>query len=170
MPYELWSDAVSGNPRMSVVEPPVTVKASILEVQNLQKRFRRSRAKGASKSDASVYAVRGISLRVGVGEALGLVGETGSGKTTVGRCVVGLETATAGLIRVRGRDIGSLGRRDHQLLRRDVQMVFQDPHSSLNPRMTVRSTIEEPLRLLAGAGRELRRKETSEIPRGGRVV
>jgi oligopeptide transport system ATP-binding protein len=94
-----------------------------------------------------VRAVDGVSLTVDQGEVLGLVGESGSGKSTLGRCVVRLVPVTSGDVRISGRDIAGLSRRRLRPLRRDFNIVFQDPASSLNPRMTVADIVREPLRL-----------------------
>jgi oligopeptide transport system ATP-binding protein len=94
-----------------------------------------------------VRAVDGVSLTVGPNEVVGLVGESGSGKSTLGRCVTRLVPITAGTVRINGRDIGHLSRRALRPLRRDFNIVFQDPSSSLNPRMTVAEIVSEPLRL-----------------------
>jgi len=94
-----------------------------------------------------VRAVDGVSLTVGTGEVLGLVGESGSGKSTLGRCVTRLVPITSGTVTINGTDVSRLGRRSLRPLRRDFNIVFQDPASSLNPRMTVADIIAEPLRL-----------------------
>jgi oligopeptide transport system ATP-binding protein len=94
-----------------------------------------------------VRAVDGVSLSVAPGEVVGLVGESGSGKTTLGRCVTRLVPITSGSVRINGVDISTLSRRRLRPLRRDFNIVFQDPASSLNPRMTVADIIGEPLRL-----------------------
>lgn len=96
---------------------------------------------------ASVRAVDGVSLRIERGMALGLVGESGCGKSTLGRAVVGLERATSGTIFIDGKNTAELTPPERRAMRRRVQMIFQDPYASLNPRMTVGRTIAEPLRL-----------------------
>jgi oligopeptide transport system ATP-binding protein len=107
----------------------------VLEVVDLVKHF------------GPVRAVDGVTLTVGSGEVVGLVGESGSGKSTLGRCVTRLVPVTGGGVRINGRDIARLSRRRLRPLRRDFNIVFQDPSSSLNPRMTVADIIGEPLRL-----------------------
>ncbi|RCV52207.1 ABC transporter ATP-binding protein [Marinitenerispora sediminis] len=95
----------------------------------------------------AVRAVRGVSLRVDPGEVLGLVGESGSGKSTVGRCAAALQHPTSGTVHIAGRDVTGLPARRLRPLRRDFSIVFQDPASSLDPRMTVGDSVAEPLRM-----------------------
>ncbi len=118
------------------------MSGALLEAENLAMEFRQRRGGGAAR----VQAVRGVSFTLGQGEILGLVGETGSGKTTVGKCVVRLLDPSAGTVRFDGQDITRVHRRKLRHLRARMQMVFQDPYSSLDPRMTVEQIVAEPLR------------------------
>jgi ABC-type glutathione transport system ATPase component len=99
-----------------------------------------------------VEVLHGISLDVRSGETVGLVCESGSGKTTLGRAVLGLAPVTGGGIRFQGRTISGLGKADRRALSKDLQVVFQDPYTSLNPAMTVNDILTEPL-IVAGASR-----------------
>jgi oligopeptide transport system ATP-binding protein len=120
--------------------------APVLEVVDLKKHFTVGNTLIPGKS-GTVYAVDGVSFSLAPGEILGLVGESGSGKSTVGNCILRLVDPTDGLIRLKGRDITHLSRRQLRPLRRELHMVFQDPYSSLNPRMTCGQIVGEPLRL-----------------------
>ena len=92
-----------------------------------------------------IRAVDGVSFDLGAGQTLGLVGESGSGKTTVGRAILRLTTAAAGTVRFDGHDVLHAGAAELRQLRRQMQIVFQDPAGSLNPRMRIRDIIAEPL-------------------------
>jgi oligopeptide transport system ATP-binding protein len=128
--------------------------APALEVVDLVKHY--PARGGGLRSRATVHAVDGVSFVLERGEILGLVGESGSGKSTVANCVLRLVEPTAGTIRLNGTDITYLSRRQMRPLRRDLHMVFQDPYSSLNPRMTCGDIVGEPLRLHGIArGRDL---------------
>ncbi len=103
--------------------------------------------RSVTRKDATVQAVDGVSFDIRRGETLGLVGESGCGKTTTGRCLLRLETPTGGRIRFEGQDVATLGGTGAAAYRRRVQAVFQDPFSSLNPRMSVGDIISEPIRI-----------------------
>jgi oligopeptide/dipeptide ABC transporter ATP-binding protein len=113
--------------------------APILQVVNLVKWFH--------SQGHTVHAVNGVSFEVGTGETVAVVGESGCGKTTTARCVLRLTDASSGQILFRGEDITKRSKGAFRPLRRDVQMVFQDPNGSLNPSMSVRQTLREPLKL-----------------------
>ncbi|MGX5654260.1 ATP-binding cassette domain-containing protein [Geodermatophilus nigrescens] len=109
-----------------------------------------------------VRVLKGISLQIGAGETLGLVGESGSGKTTLGRAILGLAPVTGGEIRLDGRVVSNLGKRERRALSRDVQVVFQDPYTSLNPAMTVGDILTEPL-LVTGSSRADARRRVRDL-------
>ncbi|MFJ9406029.1 ABC transporter ATP-binding protein [Streptomyces sp. NPDC101393] len=116
----------------------------ILEIRDLVKHYPLTRGIVIRKQVGAVKAVDGVSFTLHKGETLGIVGESGCGKSTVAKTLVGLERPTAGQIRYRGEDISTLSGRALKAVRRNIQMVFQDPYTSLNPRMTVGDIVGEP--------------------------
>ncbi len=117
----------------------------ILRVRNLVKNFDVRGSRGLRSVKRTVQAVSDVSFEVKPGETLGLVGESGSGKTTVGRCVLRLIEPTEGSIEFQGRELVGMPVRELRSLRREMQIVFQDPYASLDPRLTVGASISEPL-------------------------
>lgn len=133
-------------------------KKPILEVQNLKTYFPiRKGIFGISKS--FVKAVDDVSFKVYPGETIGLVGESGCGKTTLGRAILRLVEPTDGKVIFEGRDISQIGKREIRRLRRDMQIIFQDPYSALNPRITIGEIIMEPMRLHKVLDNNKERKE-----------
>ena len=124
---------------------PAAAERPLLQVEDLHKHYQISA--GILGGSHTVRAVNGVSLSIRRGETLGLVGESGCGKSTLGRTLVRLEEPTSGRVVLEGTDIASLRRAELKTFRRRIQIVFQDPYSSLNPRMSVRSILSEPLRL-----------------------
>lgn len=129
----------------------------ILEVQKVKKYFRVGRGE-------NLRAVDNVSFHVHKGETFGLVGESGCGKSTIGRTIIRLYDATAGKVLFKGRDVHGQNRQQMQQFRREVQMIFQDPYASLNPRMTVEDIVAEGLDIhrLVGSKSE-RRKRVQEL-------
>jgi oligopeptide/dipeptide ABC transporter ATP-binding protein len=137
---------------------PETNGSTLLEVRHIKKYF--PIKKGVLQREmARVHAVDDVTFGVREGETLGLVGESGCGKSTLGRTIVRLLQPTAGDVVFQGRSIGKLGARALRPLRREMQMVFQDPYASLNPRKRVGSIIGDPMRIhKVGDGRERKRR------------
>ena len=123
------------------------------------------RAGVLSRVKGHVRAVDGVDLTIRRGRTLGLVGESGSGKTTVGRTILRLIPATAGSVVFDGQDVFDLGPAGLRALRRRMQIIFQDPASSLNPRMTVGGIVGEPLKVHSGLGRRARRDRAADLLR-----
>ncbi|MCP5150422.1 MAG: dipeptide ABC transporter ATP-binding protein [Ectothiorhodospiraceae bacterium] len=123
----------------------------LVEVTGLRKHFALTRGVGFVKETRVVHAVDGVDLTIRRGQTLGLVGESGCGKTTTGRLLLRLLEPTEGTIRFGGEEIQTLDGDAMRALRRKMQIIFQDPYSSLNPRMTVQEIIAEPL-LIHGVG------------------
>jgi oligopeptide transport system ATP-binding protein len=133
----------------------------LVEVSHLVKRFVRGR--GLFRKGMPVAAVDDVSFSIDQGETFGLVGESGSGKTTTGRCILRLVEPTSGAVRFRGEDVLGFSRARMRAARRDMQIVFQDPYSSLNPRMRARQIVEEPLIIHSLGDRTSRRERVAEL-------
>jgi nickel transport system ATP-binding protein len=114
----------------------------LLEVRGVEKRYRRG---GLFGRQEPVPVLRGVDLTLGEGESLGLIGRSGSGKSTLGRIVLGLERPDAGMVLFQGRNLHDLPEADRRHVRRDLQVVFQDTHSALNPRLRIGASVAEPL-------------------------
>jgi len=134
----------------------------LLNVKNLRKKFPVSHS-FLGKPKTFVHAVSDVSLTVGEGEIVGLVGESGCGKSTLGRLILKLIQADSGQIEFQGRDITPYSVKQMRPLRRDMQIVFQDPYASLNPRMTIGSTITEPLAIHKIVPRKQRQERAIEL-------
>src|SRR5438067_4976380 len=133
----------------------------LVEVSHLVKEFARNA--GLFRSGTRVAAVDDVSFTVEEGETFGLVGESGSGKTTTGRCMLRLIEPTSGEVRFRGENVLAFSRTRMREARRDMQIVFQDPYSSLNPRMRAAAIVEEPLVIHKLGTRAARRERVAEL-------
>jgi peptide/nickel transport system ATP-binding protein len=129
----------------STPDSPAGTEAPVVEVEGLTIRFPVGRAGFWGRTILEVHAVEDVTFSIAKGETLGLVGESGSGKTTTGRAVLRRIPPTSGTVRFHGRDISALQGEELRKLRRHMQLVFQDPYASLNPRMTVLQLVAEPL-------------------------
>ena len=140
----------------------------LLEVTDLVKHFPIHDGLLFDRMAGAVRAVDGVSFSIRPGETLGLVGESGCGKSTLARTILQLLEPTSGSVKFMGREIAGIGRRDLRPIRRDMQMIFQDPYASLNPRKRVGQIIGDPLKLHGLAtGRELRRRSEELLDRVG---
>jgi peptide/nickel transport system ATP-binding protein len=134
---------------------------ALLEVKSLVKHF--SRKQGLFQKPSVVRAVDDVTFTIEEGEMFGLVGESGSGKSTTGRCILRLIEPTSGEVRFRGEDVLGFSTSRMRLARRDMQIIFQDPFSSLNPRMRVGDIVEEPLVIHKLGAKEERRARVAEL-------
>ncbi len=132
----------------------------LLQVEHLVKEFSRG---GFLRRGPGVRAVDDVSFEISKGETFGLVGESGSGKTTTGRCILRLIEPTSGQVTFDGRDVLGLGASDLRSARRNFQIVFQDPYSSLNPRMRVGDIVEEPLIIHRDGGKDERAARVDDL-------
>src|SRR5947199_1199008 len=133
----------------------------LVEVSRLVKHF--ARGKGLFRAGTIVKAVDDVSFAIDQGETFGLVGESGSGKTTTGRCMLRLIEPTSGAVRFRGENVLEFSRSRLRRARRDMQIVVQDPYSSLNPRMRARRIVEEPLIIHGIGSRTARQARVREL-------
>jgi len=133
----------------------------LVEVAHLVKTF--TRDSGIFRAGTRVAAVDDVSFSIEAGETFGLVGESGSGKTTTGRCILRLIEPSSGDVRFRGENVLAFSSRRMREARRDMQIVFQDPYSSLNPRMRARQIVEEPLIIHKLGARAARRQRVAEL-------
>ena len=139
----------------------------LLRIEGLQMHFPITKGFFIQRQVGAVQAVDGVSFTIKKGETLGLVGESGCGKSTTGRAILQLYKPTAGSVIFKGRDITRVGKDDMRGLRKQMQMIFQDPYASLNPRMTVGDIIGEPLKvhkLFDAQGRRERIILTGDVP------
>ena len=142
---------------------PAAEGAPLLEVRNLVKHFAVAGPGLFARRAGTVHAVEDVSFSVRRGETLGLVGESGCGKSTVGRLLLRLTDPTAGAILFDGEDLATAGPARMRAMRRRIQVIFQDPYSSLNPRMSVGDTIAEPLRKRLGMGGTASRRRVAAL-------
>jgi len=137
----------------------------LVEVRDLTKIFPLGESAFGGGAHGEVRAVDGVSLDIAAGETLGLVGESGSGKSTLGRLILRLIEPNSGSVRFDGQDVLTAGRSEMRRLRRDMQIVFQDPFGSLDPRMTVADIVTEPLAIHNGVSREAGMRTAAELMR-----
>jgi oligopeptide/dipeptide ABC transporter ATP-binding protein len=133
----------------------------LLELRHVVKNYQGARL--WARTAPPVQAVSGVDLVIPAGATVGVVGESGCGKSTLGRMIVGLEAPTSGQVMLRGRDRAAMSRAERRQARGDVQLMFQDPQASLDPRMSVRRILDEPLTARGGLGRAARRERIDQL-------
>jgi oligopeptide transport system ATP-binding protein len=137
--------------------------SALLEVRDLTKHFPIKSGILFDRTVGQVKAVDGVSFQIAEGETLGLVGESGSGKSTTGYCILQLLRPTSGSVRFMGRELTEMKREELRRVRREMQVVFQDPYASLDPRMTVGDIVAEPLVVHGVGGRRARRENVRRL-------
>ena len=155
------NDAFAEGRHPTCYHPPV----ALVEVRNLTKIYPLGESLFGAHTQGEVRAVDDVSLTIDPGETLGLVGESGSGKSTLGRLVLRLIEPTSGSIRFDGHNLLAAGHSELRRLRRDMQIIFQDPFGSLDPRLRVEDIIAEPLIIHESIRRDARRRRVSELLR-----
>jgi oligopeptide transport system ATP-binding protein len=142
--------------------PPASDPKPLVDIRNLVKHFY-GRRRGVFSKPETIHAVDGVTMSVRKGETLGLVGESGCGKTTVGRLLLRLIDPTSGDVFIDGKSIFHLTKSEFRPLRKNIQIIFQDPFGSLNPRKTVQGILTEPLNIHGISDRGERRKRVAEL-------
>ncbi|MEA1975040.1 MAG: dipeptide ABC transporter ATP-binding protein [Bacillota bacterium] len=135
----------------------------LLEVKNLQKYFPIKKGSFLSKNTIYVKAVEDVSFKLEEGETLGIVGESGCGKSTTGKCILRLLDATSGSIIFDGKDLNKISQDEMRKVRKNMQFIFQDPYASLNPRLTVGETIMEPMKNFNVGDKKYRQERVKEL-------
>jgi peptide/nickel transport system ATP-binding protein len=168
-PIPIAVEAVPPQGRMSSVEVAAPVEEAtapeqaLVEIRHAVKEFPVTQGSILRRRIGNVHAVSDVSFTVGVRETFGLVGESGCGKTTLGRMIVALDEPTSGSILLRGQDMNAMRGRERRRRRRDLQMMFQDPYASLDPRMRVGTIIREPLVIQKVGDRHSRQQRVYEL-------
>ena len=157
--YQITNDPITKSPNYPMVSMP------LIEVRNLTKVYPLGESVFGGRIKGEVRAVDDVSLTIEAGETLGLVGESGSGKSTLGRLILRLVDPTSGSIRFDGHDVLAAGHGELRRLRRDMQIIFQDPFGSLDPRLRVEDVIAEPLIIHESLSSETRRTRVAQLLR-----
>jgi ABC-type glutathione transport system ATPase component len=137
------------------------MNSPLLQVENLVREYKLPREK-LFEPAGKVHALNGVNFTIEAGRSLGIVGESGSGKSTLARLVMALDEPTSGQVKLMGRDLHALPREELRQARRDIQMVFQDPYGSLDPRQTVERIVAEPLAAQADTTRDEQRQRAAD--------